>query len=100
VRAEPARGRAIVPADVDRRDARGAPGLPGGQDVKDVKDGIVAYETAAHAADLAEGAPGAQIRDDALSGARVGFRRAHRLTPGLDPDTPGTSTTRPCPRTR
>ena len=44
-------------------------GLP---DKKDVKDGIIAYKIAAHAADLAKGHPGAQIRDNALSKARFG----------------------------
>ncbi|OGA68069.1 MAG: phosphomethylpyrimidine synthase ThiC, partial [Betaproteobacteria bacterium RIFCSPLOWO2_12_FULL_65_14] len=39
-------------------------GLP---NKKDVKDGIMAYKIAAHAADLAKGHPGAQLRDNALS---------------------------------
>ncbi|WP_090717378.1 phosphomethylpyrimidine synthase ThiC, partial [Bathymodiolus azoricus thioautotrophic gill symbiont] len=46
-------------------------GLPN-QD--DVKQGIIAYKIAAHAADLAKGHPGAQIRDNALSKARFEFR--------------------------
>ncbi|HZR69879.1 MAG TPA: phosphomethylpyrimidine synthase ThiC, partial [Burkholderiales bacterium] len=46
-------------------------GLP---DKDDVKDGIMAYKIAAHAADLAKGHPGAQIRDNALSKARFEFR--------------------------
>jgi len=46
-------------------------GLP---DKDDVKDGIIAYKIAAHAADLAKGHPGAQIRDNALSKARFEFR--------------------------
>ncbi|WP_194715890.1 phosphomethylpyrimidine synthase ThiC, partial [Noviherbaspirillum soli] len=40
----------------------------------DVKDGIITYKIAAHAADLAKGHPGAQIRDNALSKARFEFR--------------------------
>ena len=46
-------------------------GLP---DKKDVKDGVIAYKIAAHAADLAKGHPGAQVRDNALSEARFEFR--------------------------
>jgi len=59
-------------------------GLP---DKKDVKDGIIAYKVAAHAADLAKGHPGAQIRDNALSKARFEFRWADQFNLGLDPDT-------------
>jgi phosphomethylpyrimidine synthase len=59
-------------------------GLP---NKKDVKDGIVAYKIAAHAADLAKGHPGAQIRDNALSKARFEFRWADQFNLGLDPDT-------------
>ncbi len=59
-------------------------GLP---DKKDVKDGIMAYRIAAHAADLAKGHPGAQIRDNALSKARFEFRWADQFNLGLDPDT-------------
>ncbi|MBL8470595.1 MAG: phosphomethylpyrimidine synthase ThiC [Rhodocyclaceae bacterium] len=59
-------------------------GLP---DKKDVKDGIIAYKIAAHAADLAKGHPGAQIRDNALSKARFEFRWADQFNLGLDPDT-------------
>ncbi len=59
-------------------------GLP---NKKDVKDGIVAYRIAAHAADLAKGHPGAQIRDNALSKARFEFRWADQFNLGLDPDT-------------
>ena len=58
-------------------------GLP---DKKDVKDGIMAYRIAAHAADLAKGHPGAQIRDNALSKARFEFRWEDQFNPGLDPD--------------
>ncbi len=59
-------------------------GLP---DKKDVKDGIIAYKIAAHAADLAKGHPGAQVRDNALSKARFEFRWEYQFNLGLDPDT-------------
>ena len=52
----------------------------------DVKDGIMAYKVAAHAADLAKGHPGAQIRDNALSKARFEFRWDDQFNLGLDPD--------------
>ncbi len=58
-------------------------GLP---DRDDVKDGIIAYKIAAHAADLAKGHPGAQIRDNALSKARFEFRWQDQFNLGLDPD--------------
>ena len=58
-------------------------GLP---DKNDVKDGIMAYKIAAHAADLAKGHPGAQIRDNALSKARFEFRWDDQFNLGLDPD--------------
>ncbi|MFZ5756974.1 MAG: phosphomethylpyrimidine synthase ThiC [Pseudomonadota bacterium] len=54
---------------------------------KDVKDGIIAYRIAAHAADLAKGHPGAQLRDNALSKARFEFRWEDQFNLGLDPDT-------------
>jgi phosphomethylpyrimidine synthase len=59
-------------------------GLP---DKKDVKDGIIAYKIAAHAADLAKGHPGAQVRDNALSKARFEFRWEDQFNLGLDPET-------------
>ncbi len=59
-------------------------GLP---DKKDVKDGIITYKIAAHAADLAKGHPGAQIRDNALSKARFEFRWEDQFNLSLDPDT-------------
>src|SRR5688572_14653972 len=59
-------------------------GLP---NKKDVKDGIMAYRIAAHAADLAKGHPGAQIRDNAISKARFEFRWQDQFNLGLDPDT-------------
>ncbi|MCL2022406.1 MAG: phosphomethylpyrimidine synthase ThiC [Betaproteobacteria bacterium] len=58
-------------------------GLP---DKDDVKEGIIAYKLAAHAADLAKGHPGAQIRDNALSKARYEFRWEDQFNLGLDPD--------------
>jgi phosphomethylpyrimidine synthase len=59
-------------------------GLP---NKKDVKDGIIAYKIAAHAADLAKGHPGAQVRDNALSKARFEFRWDDQFNLGFDPDT-------------
>ncbi len=59
-------------------------GLP---NKKDVKDGIMAYKIAAHAADLAKGHPGSQIRDNAISKARFEFRWEDQFNLGLDPDT-------------
>ncbi len=58
-------------------------GLP---NKNDVKEGIITYKLAAHAADLAKGHPGAQIRDNALSKARFEFRWADQFNLGLDPD--------------
>ncbi len=58
-------------------------GLP---DKNDVKEGIITYKLAAHAADLAKGHPGAQIRDNALSKARYEFRWEDQFNLGLDPD--------------
>ena len=52
----------------------------------DVKDGIITYKIAAHAADLAKGHIGAQIRDNALSKARFEFRWDDQFNIGLDPD--------------
>jgi len=59
-------------------------GLP---DAKDVKDGVIAYRIAAHAADLAKGHPGAQLRDNALSKARFDFRWEDQFNLSLDPQT-------------
>ena len=53
----------------------------------DVKEGIITYKIAAHAADLAKGHPGAQIRDNAMSKARFEFRWEDQFNIGLDPDT-------------
>ncbi len=57
-------------------------GLP---DKDDVREGIITYKIAAHAADLAKGHPGAQIRDNALSKARFEFRWEDQFNLGLDP---------------
>lgn len=59
-------------------------GLPNKQDVK---DGLIVYKIAAHAADLAKGHPGAQLRDNALSKARFEFRWEDQFNLALDPDT-------------
>lgn len=53
----------------------------------DVKTGLITYKLAAHAADLAKGHPGAQIRDNALSKARFEFRWQDQFNLSLDPDT-------------
>ncbi|HCA27785.1 MAG TPA: phosphomethylpyrimidine synthase ThiC, partial [Betaproteobacteria bacterium] len=58
-------------------------GLP---NKEDVREGMVAYKIAAHAADLAKGHPGAQIRDNALSKARFEFRWEDQFNLGLDPE--------------
>jgi len=58
-------------------------GLP---DKHDVREGIITYKIAAHAADLAKGHPGAQIRDNALSKARFEFRWEDQFNLGLDPE--------------
>ncbi|MBC6414470.1 MAG: phosphomethylpyrimidine synthase ThiC [Chromatiales bacterium] len=58
-------------------------GLP---DREDVRDGLVAYKIAAHAADLAKGHPGAQLRDNALSKARFEFRWQDQFNLSLDPE--------------
>ncbi|MGB2078923.1 MAG: phosphomethylpyrimidine synthase ThiC [Vibrio sp.] len=59
-------------------------GLP---DKEDVKTGLITYKLAAHAADLAKGHPGAQIRDNALSKARFEFRWHDQFNLSLDPET-------------
>ena len=58
-------------------------GLP---DREDVRDGIISYKIAAHAADLAKGHPGAQLRDNALSKARFEFRWEDQFNLSLDPE--------------
>tara|TARA_B100000965_G_scaffold404151_1_gene434132 strand:- start:2277 stop:3746 length:1470 start_codon:yes stop_codon:yes gene_type:complete len=59
-------------------------GLP---NKEDVKEGLITYKIAAHAADLAKGHPGAQIRDNAMSKARFEFRWEDQFALALDPDT-------------
>jgi phosphomethylpyrimidine synthase len=58
-------------------------GLPNREDVR---TGVIAYKIAAHAADLAKGHPGAQLRDDALSRARFDFRWRDQFALSLDPE--------------
>ncbi len=58
-------------------------GLP---NKEDVKEGLITYKISAHAADLAKGHPGAQIRDNALSKARFEFRWMDQFNLSLDPD--------------
>lgn len=53
----------------------------------DVKQGLITYKIAAHAADLAKGHPGAQIRDNAMSKARFEFRWEDQFNLALDPET-------------
>lgn len=57
-------------------------GLP---NKEDVRTGVITYKIAAHAADLAKGHPGAQLRDDALSKARYEFRWKDQFNLSLDP---------------
>lgn len=57
-------------------------GLP---DREDVREGVVTYKLAAHAADLAKGHPGAQLRDNALAKARFEFRWNDQFNLSLDP---------------
>ncbi len=52
----------------------------------DVKEGVITYKIAAHAADLAKGHPGAQVRDNALSKARFEFRWEDQFNLSLDPE--------------
>ena len=58
-------------------------GLP---DKEDVREGIVAYKVAAHAADIAKGHPGSQVRDNAMSKARFEFRWHDQFALALDPE--------------
>lgn len=53
--------------------------------LEDVRNGVITYKIAAHAADLAKGHPGAQVRDDALSKARFEFRWKDQFNLSLDP---------------
>ncbi|NIG52542.1 phosphomethylpyrimidine synthase ThiC [Chitinophaga sp. Cy-1792] len=59
-------------------------GLP---NKEDVRQGVITYKIAAHAADLAKGHPGAQVRDNALSKARFEFRWEDQFNLALDPET-------------
>ncbi|MFY4775789.1 phosphomethylpyrimidine synthase ThiC [Metabacillus sp. RGM 3146] len=52
----------------------------------DVRDGVIAYKIASHAADLAKGHPGAQVRDNSLSKARFEFRWNDQFNLSLDPE--------------
>lgn len=52
----------------------------------DVRDGVITYKIAAHAADLAKGHPGAELRDNALSKARFEFRWRDQFNLSLDPE--------------
>lgn len=58
-------------------------GLPNREDVR---AGVIAYKIAAHAADIAKGHPGAQLRDDAMSKARYEFRWKDQFNLSLDPE--------------
>lgn len=58
-------------------------GLPNREDVR---QGVIAYKIAAHAADLAKGHPGAELRDNALSRARAEFRWTDHFNLSLDPE--------------
>jgi phosphomethylpyrimidine synthase len=59
-------------------------GLP---NIEDVKQGVIAYQIAAHAADIARGRPGARSRDDAISKARVRFEWEKQFSLSMDPET-------------
>jgi len=59
-------------------------GLP---DKHDVKTGVITYKLAAHAADIAKGFPGAQLRDYAMSKARFEFRWKDQFALALDSET-------------
>lgn len=53
--------------------------------LEDVRNGVITYKIAAHAADIAKGHPGAQVRDDAMSLARYEFRWKDQFNLSLDP---------------
>ncbi len=53
--------------------------------LEDVRNGVIAYKIAAHAADIAKGHPGAEIRDNAMSKARYDFRWKDQFNLSLDP---------------
>ncbi len=52
--------------------------------LEDVRNGVITYKIAAHAADIAKGHPGAQVRDDAMSKARFEFRWKDQFNLSLD----------------
>ncbi len=54
--------------------------------LEDVREGVISYKIAAHAADLAKGLPGAEVRDNALSKARFDFRWKDQFNLSLDPE--------------
>ncbi|MCH5346868.1 MAG: phosphomethylpyrimidine synthase ThiC [Muribaculaceae bacterium] len=54
--------------------------------LEDVRNGVIAYKIAAHAADIAKGHPGAEVRDNAMSRARYEFRWKDQFNLSLDPD--------------
>ena len=58
-------------------------GLP---NKEDVRVGIISYKIAAHAADLAKGFPGVQLRDNAMSKSRFEFRWNDQFNLGFDPE--------------
>ena len=70
-------------------------GLP---EKEDVRVGIITYKIAAHAADLAKGHPGAQIRDNALSKARFEFRWNDQFNLGLTQKKQKNFMMKPCHR--
>ncbi len=72
-------------------------GLP---NKEDVKQGLITYKIAAHAADLAKGHPGAQIRDNAMSKARFEFRWEDQFNRPSIRSPPAPTTTKPCRRNR
>ncbi len=53
--------------------------------LEDVRNGVITYKIAAHAADIAKGHPGSQVRDDAMSKARFEFRWKDQFNLSLDP---------------
>ncbi len=53
---------------------------------EDVREGVVTYKLAAHAADIAKGHPGADLRDLEMSKARYDFRWRDQFNLSLDPE--------------
>lgn len=56
------------------------------QKKEEIRNSIIAHKIAAHAADLAKGHPGAQVRDNALSKARFESRNKDVQNLSLDPE--------------